>query len=113
MAGNERTGKGKHRFICGTPADKCTGGIAEVSHMLSPQIKRVHGSRTEAMRCHVRYLKSVGYTQLGPHEFRLNNGPVLVISKRIRFGGDLRPGKGGRNMPTGHGQYHHTGGAFV
>lgn len=52
------------------------------------------GSKTEAFKCHVRWLKAQGYTQIGSREFRPpDGGPVLVLPKKSKFGGLLRQGK--------------------
>jgi len=50
----------------------------------------------------VRYLINVeGYEQIGPREFQKDGHPVRVLTKKMRFGGRLRPGKAGRVMMEG------------
>lgn len=104
MAGTEtRTGKGKAAYLCGVPGDRCTGGTANVSHGLRPSVRRMHGSRLQAMRCYQLWLERTGYTRLSSRMFRApNNGPVLVLNRESQFGDRLRPGKAGRSMPTIH-----------
>jgi hypothetical protein len=90
--------RANYKFGCGTPQMHCMGGTA----VLSSGIRgiKVHTTRGEAFKCHARWLKKVeGYTQIGPREFSKPGHPVRVLTKKIRFGAMLRPGKEGRNMP--------------
>lgn len=97
----------KFVIVCNTPKEYCTGSSYITDQHIHP---KAHGSRAEAFRCHARYLKKVeGYTQIGSREFRPNDGgPVLVMSKKSRYGSRLRRGKGesgrveaSRYMPGG------------
>ena len=52
-------------------------------------------------------MKIEGCKQIGPREFaRPNDGPIVLLTKKIRFGARLRGGKGDRFMsektPGGH-----------
>jgi len=59
-------------------------------------VLKAHNSAPEAFKCHARYLiKVLGYEQVGSREFRPpDGGPILVLTKKCRFGGVLRKGKG-------------------
>lgn len=86
-------------FLCGTPKEQCGGSLLPTSDKWKGSPKG-HGSRQDAMRCYTRYLKSIGYQQLGTREFAPpDGGPVLVLSKVTRFGGRMRKGKEKRVMP--------------
>jgi hypothetical protein len=102
-------GKGTTKHLCGVPSEHCCGsvGITSKSVQWSP---KMHNSPPEAKRCYARYLVDVlGYTQVGSREFKPSNGgPIRVLTKESRFGARMRPGKGGRNMPT-----HRRAGAIV
>jgi len=57
---------------------------------------KVHHTSAEAFRCRARWLVKVqGWEQIGSREFRKDGEPVLVLSKKCRFGGVLRSGKTG------------------
>ena len=101
--------------LCGTPTDYCTAGLKPVSASLrdarhfAGQVRKVHGSRIEAFRCYVHYLKDVlGYEQVGSREFTRPGEPILVLTKKIRFGGTLRGGK----LGTRYMYKRRTGGAI-
>ena len=85
--------------ICGVPAHHCTGGTLQTDQQLGTT--KVHSSHEEAFRCYSRYLTRVkGYKRIGPREFAPpDGGPVLVLTKKSRFGAHLRKGKEGRLMP--------------
>ena len=88
-------------WLCGVPQSRCTGGNVVTSEGLGKITKKAHSSPHEAFRCHARYLvKELGYVQIGSREFRLGDGPILVLTKKSRFGAELRPGKLGRWMPA-------------
>ena len=85
-------------YLCGVPQEHCEGGFRITSKSLGGKKGcRVHSSSSEAFRCYARYLVRVlGYQRIGPREYRPpDGGPVLVLTKKCRFGGRLRPGKSG------------------
>lgn len=96
------TGRGKTRYLCGAPGEKCGGSLAILSAGFKNKGFKIHNSSSEAMACYRRYLISEGYTQLGPREFQKAPGePIMFLTKQSRFGAKMRPGKAGRNMPGG------------
>ena len=85
-------------YTCGVPKEHCNGAhIAMNARMGGPSGMKAHGSPEEAFRCKARYLKKVlGYKQIGGREFAPpDGGPVMVLTKKSRFGGVIRAGKGG------------------
>lgn len=94
--------RGKARYLCGTPGEKCTGPLAKLSNSLKAKGYHDHGSPSEAFNCHRRYLISEGYELTGSRELRAPDGSgIRVLTKKIRFGAKMRPGKEGqRNMPN-------------
>jgi hypothetical protein len=57
---------------------------------------RFHGNPDEVKRCKLRYLKSQGYIQVGPHELENpKTGAVLVLSVKAPI---ALPGKADRYM---------------
>lgn len=93
----------KFRVLCGVPKDNCQGSSYTTGQQL--ETNRAHTSHVEAFKCYANYLvKHQGYTQIGSREFRKDGHPVLVLTKKIRFGGRLRTGKeGSRYQPGGRG----------
>jgi hypothetical protein len=90
-----------NKWLCGTPSHECTGGGAVLAPGIAAHVSKVHNSPSEAFRCYVRWLKSQGYEAVGQREFRPpDGGPILVLTKKCRFGGRLRSGKMGRYMQT-------------
>lgn len=86
-------------YFCGTPENQCTGSHFDHSDKFRGPSKKIHSSRAEARRCHIRYLKENGYTQSPDNASEFipeGGGPHLVITKVSRFGGELRAGKAGR-----------------
>lgn len=80
-------------YLCGVPEQHCVGGTFKVGTGYRGP-RKGHSDRLAAFRCMVRYLKSQGYTQIGPREFAgPNGGPVRVLTKKSRYGGVLRYGK--------------------
>lgn len=96
-----------NKFLCGCPKDKCTGGNSIVSSGLGKSMK-VHITREDAFACYAKFLNSSGYTQIGAREFAApNDGPVMLLRKKGKFGGKLRMGKnekgsGKRVMSAAH-----------
>lgn len=89
------------KILCGTPTKHCSGSLTPTSAWLGGA-QRAHNSSEDAFRCYARYLVGVlGGEQVGGREFRLPEGNelgvsgVLVLTKKSRFGGELRPGKSG------------------
>lgn len=87
-------------YTCGVPKEHCNGahvatsaGTREIENLY-----KAHVSPSQAFNCRARYLTHVlGYERIGQREFSPpDGGPVLVLSKKIRFGGKLRKGKGAR-----------------
>lgn len=89
-----------YAYLCGVPSEKCAGIRLTVNHGLGGGT-RGHVSPEEAFKCHARHLLKEGWVQVGPRDFRPpDGGPILVLTKRTKFGGKLRSGKeGNRNMP--------------
>jgi len=89
-----------YKYLCGTPTEHCNGSKYTTDQRLP---KKCHGSTTEAFRCYRRYLiKVMGFTSIGPREFiNPENGRCRVLTKKIRFGARLRPGKENGFMPDG------------
>jgi len=89
-------------YTCGVPAVDCNGSSVTTSFGIRC-VRTAHNSSTEAFKCRTRYLiKVLGYTKEGPtgplgaREFcPPDGGPILVLTKKSRFGGVLRRGKGG------------------
>lgn len=87
----------KKAFLCGVPDQFCSGGVKAIENIVA---KRGHSSSEEAFRCKKNYLvQQLGYTQIGAREFRPpDGGPVLVLTKKSRYGGVVRRGKEDRLM---------------
>jgi hypothetical protein len=92
--------KRPHKHICGTPGEYCIGSYTGTSSGLGKN-RKMHGSPQQAFTCYAHYLiENLKYTQIGPREFAApNNGPVLVLTKKSKFGARCRGGKGERFMP--------------
>ena len=91
-----RIGRAKPQYVCSTPKNVCGGRNTKYSNGIKDAPK-THSTPQEAQRCYVRYLLSQGYTQLGPREFSLNGGPILLLNKASK-GTRLRGGKADRYM---------------
>ncbi len=91
------------KFLCGTPAAACGASLVKLNHGLDGRGIKAHGTREQAYDCQRRYLLSQGYKQVGSNAFAApDEGPILVLSKKSRYGGKLRMGKEGtRNQPDG------------
>lgn len=94
-------------YLCGTPAQHCTGGNISTNAFLRQHIKKGHHSSKEAFRCYRRYLTHVLGYELLPgktRELRRPEGGIVILAKQSKFGARLKPGKEGRWMPRkGHG----------
>jgi hypothetical protein len=99
MSGGVRK-KRSHKYMCGVPVDKCSGSFTSASNGLKKSSK-MHSSPQEAHKCYGRYLLGQGYTKIGPREYAApNNGPIVFLTKKSRFGARCRGGKGERFMPS-------------
>ena len=83
-------------YTCGVDEKRCSGSKMTASQGLRNFLK-IHGSPEEAFKCKARDLvANEGYTQIGPREFSpKDGGPILVLTKKSKFGGILRRGKRG------------------
>lgn len=116
MATQERTGRGKSAYLCGTPSIDCQGQVSDTSAGLRSMIKRFHRSRADAILCYKHHLEKLGYVRVGSMDYRAPEalgGRVLMLGRAGKFGALLRPGKGGRSMPLSHGRFSSTGGTFI
>jgi hypothetical protein len=91
--------KRAHKQACGVPSEHCTGGLCGVSNGLK-KAGKLHSSPQEAFACYAKYLIKQGYTQVGPREFYKGDGPIVVLTKKSRFGARCRGGKADRQMPS-------------
>lgn len=93
------------RFTCGVPSGHCAGSKPPMlSFGIGTKVSKVHVTPEDAFRCYTRWLiREEGYTRVGPREFSKDGGPILMITKKSRFGGVLRKGKEKRLMPQKHG----------
>lgn len=102
------------RFLCGVPKDSCVGGFLSTDQKFSTN--KCHATRVEAMQCMSRYLIQIGYVRLSSREFvNPQNGYIRMLSKRARFGGRLRSGKGGdkARFEPESGKGHGTGSGLI
>ena len=96
-----KTGPGKTKHLCGVPSEHCGGSLGQLSAGFKAKGYRVHNSPVEAFKCMGRYLVKQGFEKLSSREFRDPKGGIRVLTKQSRYGGKMRPGKAGRNMPGG------------
>lgn len=88
------------KFLCGVPKGQCLGSETPVCRGLGFSVK-IHSSTKEAFACYSAWLRFLGYTQIGSREFSPpDGGPVLVLSKKSKFGAPLRRGKGGEGIKS-------------
>jgi len=81
-------------IVCGTPAKYCNGNTIQATKALMGN--KVHANHKEAFKCYAKYLVEIeGYKQIGNREFLDPNGGIRVLTKKSRFGGELRSGKRG------------------
>lgn len=96
------TGRGATRYLCGVPPDDCRGSAAILSAGFKAKGYKIHNTSTEAFNCMKQHLLKQGYTQVDSRAFSPpGGGPIRVLTKKSRYGAKMRPGKGGRNMPSG------------
>ncbi len=90
-------------FLCGVPTLECLGSSigSAMNSRLKHRVSKVHNSTKEAFNCYKKHLIRQGYTQVGPREFKPNDGgPIRVLTKKSRFGSSLRwGGRGGDLKP--------------
>lgn len=84
------------KFICGVPTKECCGADLMVNKALT--VKKGHGTSEEAFKCYAKWLISQGYKQIGHREFQKDNEPIIVLTKKSKFGGQLRYGKGDKGI---------------
>lgn len=78
--------------LCQTPNEHCTGTWKDAAHSLHLRAK-VHRDHEQAFRCYAKYLVNVlGYTKVGGREFQRGDEPILVLTKRTRYGARCRTG---------------------
>lgn len=95
MSGGARRKRHK-KYLCGVPQAQCCGSQSTTAGCLKGT--KSHSSTIEAFKCYANYLIRDGYKQVGPREFCKDDGPIIVLTKKIRFGAVLRGGKGERHM---------------
>lgn len=89
-------------YLCGCPETECVGSMSgDVSNSMRNLRRKVHGSRRDARRCYIRYLLRQGYTRTDNASCFASpdDGPVIVLNRESKFGGELRSGKAKRYMP--------------
>lgn len=96
------------RFYCGVPTKQCQGSTIIQNRGLTGKIARGHVTNEEAFECYRRWLISQGYERIGPREYALPGEPILILTKRTKFGtrmrlGKSQEGKGSRYMPRSGG----------
>lgn len=83
------------RSVCGVPELSCNGGLVTMNAGWPNKSAKVHNTPNEAFRCHCKWLRALGFKQIGSREFEdPHSGAVRVLTKPSRFGGVLRMGKG-------------------
>lgn len=81
------------KVMCGVPKECCCGSPTMANQSLGKS-QKMHGSHEEAFKCYAQWLLSRGYKQIGSREFMApNDGPIEVLTKKVRFGAAMRPGK--------------------
>jgi hypothetical protein len=81
------------KTMCGTPRQFCCGSVVKANKSLGGGVS-AHPTPEEAFKCYAQYLIKIGYIQVGNREFASpNDGPILLLTKKCRFGAPLRPGK--------------------
>lgn len=96
-----KTGRGKTKYLCGTPVENCGGSLGILSNGFKGKGYKLHNSPVEAFRCASRHLVKIGFEKLSSREFRAPDGSgIRVLTKPSRFGSPMRAGKAGRSMPS-------------
>ncbi len=111
MAGEFSSGGAKRKrgkkYLCGVPSTECCATHSKTSNGLKNA--KLHSSPEDAFKCYKNYLIRDGYTQIGSREFSKNSGPIMVLTKKSKFGSMVRGGKAERFMPSGEA----TGGTVI
>lgn len=81
------------KVLCGTPKEYCIGDIKPANQSLGKTC-RCHQTHQEAFKCYAQYLIKIGYKQIANNEFQKDNDPILILTKKCRFGAQMRRGKG-------------------
>ena len=89
---------------CPTPELHCSGGTMARNAGIRYEKIKFHQSHPESFRCYVRYLIRVkGYTRI-PYMARCfrppDGGPVMMLTKKSKFGAAMRTGKKGEGGTT-------------
>lgn len=88
------------KIICGTPRQFCCGTMTKANKSLNSGIM-THATPQEAFKCYAHFLLKTGHTQVGNREFAPDNGgPIVILTKKCRFGAPLRPGKSVKGQAT-------------
>ena len=106
--GGNRHQKKSKKYLCGTPTAQCIGINTSCSSGMR-NVTKSHNSPQEAFRCYSKYLLRNGYQQIGSREFTTNEGPIVVLTKKSRFGAKLKSGKGNRMISSRE----HLGGTII
>ena len=100
------------RTVCGTPKEHCSGAQYNVNKGM--HITRVHQTPQEAYACYAKYLTNQGYVAGDNREFRKAGEPTIVLTKKCRFGAQVRGGKGGeKGEKTKRAAFMHRGGTVI
>lgn len=79
-------GKGRKGYVCGTPADSCSGSLNK-----NGGNHKVHRTREEARACYIRWLKSKGGVALKSGQLLMpatekEEATVLLVGKKSKYG---------------------------
>lgn len=86
------------KYLCGNPTAECGGSTCIIS---GANVTKAHSSSEEAFKCFARNLIRKGYTKVGEREYKApNDGAILLLTKKSRFGTPLRKGKTGGGAGT-------------
>ena len=85
------------KYLCGVNKADCTGDFTMLNSGMGKSMK-THISSEDAFKCYSKWLIRQGYTRIGNREFFKEGNPILVLTKKCRFGGILRRGKNVDNV---------------
>ena len=80
------------KYLCGVNKADCTGDFTMLNSGMGKSMK-THISSEDAFKCYSKFLIKQGYIRIGSREFFKEGNPILVLTKKCRFGGILRRGK--------------------
>jgi len=83
--------KNAHAYECPTPIEFCSGSV---NHNSVSNRHKYHSGRAEVRKCHVRYLKSQGYTQIKSDQFLSPEKDTVLVIPRISQSGLRLKGEG-------------------